>query len=459
MSCSRNFLDILEGFEDWNKFKSNGMRKEGFKQGDKIRVLKDYKPTEIGRDKYSLRDGMEGIFFRYLTDHVSGYQYEVELMKNGVPTNTTVWDIELISEAVSNEDLPKTNWHVVADEENIEILRKWRFGDDKQLYEHIQIGYIVGKPNFYGMEDDKGHNPPYSIKGEYFDFGKQYSFESFLREYPQYKSQNTIPEYVECLKDSSNEFTKGRIYKVRRDHANYYEVEMDDKGSTTNGWTKLYFKPSTKEEYEKQNQNMEEKINIGMERLVEYYNASTQEQKDYLNENFKLNGDCTKKALIGLRDIACSTWKPKIEANHPEVFKVETNWEDKWVQPQNEVYYRIEDDTYTCLRTTRTNSGSARKPRHAFQTQEQADLMAEKCKLMVEMQNFAAVHNEGWKPNWSIGISKWGIAHNEDDSFIEEDYTTYNCFVFGITVKTKEIAEKMLEEFEERIKQFYNEQY
>jgi hypothetical protein len=237
-------------------------------------------------------------------------------------------------------------------------------------------------------------------------------------------------------------------------HSHRYQYQVDCEGVYVVVWDieKIESKESKTET------NMEEIINIGTERLVEYYNSSTKEQKDYLNENFKLNGECTKKSLIGLRDMACSTWKPKIEANHPEVFKVEINWEDKWIQPQNVVFYRIEDDAYTCFNSKSTNSGSARKPRHAFQTENQANLMAEKCKLMVEMQNFAAVYNEGWTPMWGLDSNNYGIRVMESKLFVTNS-SSYNNFVFGVTVKSKEIAEKMLEEFGARIKKFYNEQY
>jgi hypothetical protein len=40
-----------------------------------------------------------------------------------------------------------------------------------------------------------------------------------------------------------------------------------------------------------------------------------------------------------------------------------------------------------------------------------------------------------------------------------DEYDIFNGLVFGIAVKSKEIAEKMLEEFGARIKKFYNEQY
>jgi hypothetical protein len=73
----------------------------------------------------------------------------------------------------------------------------------------------------------------------------------------------------------------------------------------------------------KPNQNqttMTKQIQISRELLNEYYEAATSPQKAYLSDNFKLDGRTTDEAIRGLHDLACSTWKPKIKANHPDCF-------------------------------------------------------------------------------------------------------------------------------------------
>ena len=65
-------------------------------------------------------------------------------------------------------------------------------------------------------------------------------------------------------------------------------------------------------------------IQINRNLLNEYYEASTTSQKEYLSENFKLNGCTTVRAIRGLYELACSEWKTKIKANHPDCFEPES---------------------------------------------------------------------------------------------------------------------------------------
>ena len=62
-------------------------------------------------------------------------------------------------------------------------------------------------------------------------------------------------------------------------------------------------------------------IKIDRTTLNEYYDAATAEQKKFLNDNFKLDGTTTIKAVKQLHDIACEKWKRIIKKNHPECFQ------------------------------------------------------------------------------------------------------------------------------------------
>jgi hypothetical protein len=73
---------------------------------------------------------------------------------------------------------------------------------------------------------------------------------------------------------------------------------------------------------------MSKQIQISRELLNEYYEASTNEQKAYLSEHFKLDGSTTVEAIRGLHDMACKDWKPKIKANHPDCFPEESKYFD-----------------------------------------------------------------------------------------------------------------------------------
>ena len=61
-------------------------------------------------------------------------------------------------------------------------------------------------------------------------------------------------------------------------------------------------------------------IQISRTLLNEYYEASTVTQRQYINDNFKIDGTTTVDAIIGLEAIACDNWKPIIRKNHPECF-------------------------------------------------------------------------------------------------------------------------------------------
>jgi len=68
------------------------------------------------------------------------------------------------------------------------------------------------------------------------------------------KSKYEYPKYVECIKGYSNQFTKGKVYKVKKLEGKDITLELDDAGSQKNGFSDylIYFKPSTKEAYDAQ---------------------------------------------------------------------------------------------------------------------------------------------------------------------------------------------------------------
>ena len=87
-------------------------------------------------------------------------------------------------------------------------------------------------------------------------------------------------------------------------------------------------------------------------------------------------------------------------------------------------------------------------------------LYEEKALLMAEMMHFAYVKNEGWVPEWGDDEQdKYGLSISNNREIYSISYCVHNCFLFGIAVKSKEIAKKMLEEFGKRIERIYNKQY
>ena len=91
------------------------------------------------------------------------------------------------------------------------------------------------------------------------------------------------------------------------------------------------------------------------------------------------------------------------------------------------------------------------------------ELLTKKIQLFVDMQKFAMIENDGWVSNWKkYESAKWGLIIN--DGIVNErgvravGMNTRNSFVFGVTVKTLDIAEKMKEQFGDRINEIYNTQ-
>lgn len=133
-------------------------------------------------------------------------------------------------------------------------------------------------------------------------------------------------------------------------------------------------------------------------------------------------------------------------------------WQDGLVQPAKKSHYYIYHNPVYGFCASSAIASTNRKPEYAFRLAEQADLVIEKMLLMQEMLAFAHVRNEGWEPNWSVADSKYGLCL--DNNTVKcLPLGAINGFLFGITVKSREVAEEMLSIFGERIKQYYNKQY
>lgn len=73
------------------------------------------------------------------------------------------------------------NWHVVVTKDNLDVLSRWRFNDDRNV---LSIGLIVGiSYNLTNKEYSKQHNPIGDIKDSsgYYDFGQEITYEQFKK--------------------------------------------------------------------------------------------------------------------------------------------------------------------------------------------------------------------------------------------------------------------------------------
>ena len=93
---------------------------------------------------------------------------------------------------------------------------------------------------------------------------------------------------------------------------------------------------------------------------------------------------------------------------------------------------------------------------HTFKTNEQAQQHAKKLNLYTEKQVFANFRNGDWVADWrDMTQGKYAILFHCGVLTIESNFAIRN-FVFQIPVKSQEIAEEMLEEFGDRIKECFN---
>jgi hypothetical protein len=96
-----------------------------------------------------------------------------------------------------------------------------------------------------------------------------------------------------------------------------------------------------------------------------------------------------------------------------------------------------------------------RNPIYAFFTEEDAKFVQDKCRLLIEMSNFAFSVNQNWSPDWNDKeMKKYGIVLQNGQAVIKEN-ELFNVFVFGIVINSLSLAKEMLEEFKDRIEIYF----
>ena len=132
--------------------------------------------------------------------------------------------------------------------------------------------------------------------------------------------------------------------------------------------------------------------------------------------------------------------------NLEAIINKKDDWRDKLIQPNSSAYFYIGFGVEGV--TTYTDRNVDRKPEHAFRKPSHAQLLADKIQLMQEMHAFAHARNEGWIADWrGVSEKKFGILYNVYEGFKVGSSVVCNDFVFGVSVKSMEIAEEMFEEF------------
>jgi len=100
--------------------------------------------------------------------------------------------------------------------------------------------------------------------------------------------------------------------------------------------------------------------------------------------------------------------------------------------------------------------GGQSDPTTSFFTEQDADFIQSKCRLLIEMSNFSFAVNEDWCPDWNNkDEKKYGIVLQNGQARVSEN-ELFNLYVFGVVTKSRSLALEMLEEFKERVELYFN---
>lgn len=142
-----------------------------------------------------------------------------------------------------------------------------------------------------------------------------------------------------------------------------------------------------------------------------------------------------------------------IYENFPEL-KPRKRWLDEYKKQHHAIYLTggFFDSEFLRFEETIRKYNSI----STFMTEEQAEQHAKKLNLYTEMQVFANFRNGDWVADWSDeNQEKYGIDIHKCE-FRLDYYKSLSSFIFNVAVKNKKIAQEMLEEFGDRIKECFN---
>lgn len=195
-----------------------------------------------------------------------------------------------------------------------------------------------------------------------------------------------------------------------------------------------------------------EKINISYKLLMTYYEASTLDQKKYLNDHFSLSGDTTISAIKGLYDIACDPWKAKIKANHPDIFKNDKVWKRNNNHSEKKDYYYLTRHYERGFKVD-SDKNNIVNLNYRFETKKEAENEAFLYSTMMLMRSWVKHHNEldNFVADWTNDRQeKYIIVISKNDFRVGFNYEI-NSGIFQLKVSSKERAEELLKEFKQDI--------
>jgi hypothetical protein len=238
------------------------------------------------------------------------------------------------------------NWYIVITEENHSELLEWWNGKSTNCRPPLVGEYLMSKnPKdkscYWSRNDTDKHGLNWQQEYEFI------TLEQFRAITNSNKMKHPEHWYIVATEDNYDELNTWRQTVARDvyspsfrighpllsehpgDNSYYYGGSINSLKSDSNY---NRYQEITLEQFRQITNStpipMPKTIQISRQLLNEYYDAATTPQKEYLTKHFKLDGTTTDEAIRGLYDLACSGWKPKIKANHPECFPEESKYFD-----------------------------------------------------------------------------------------------------------------------------------
>lgn len=166
------------------------------------------------------------------------------------------------------------------------------------------------------------------------------------------------------------------------------------------------------------------------------------------NENKFCTGDGVAITGITFESALAEDWEVVVEKNKIKV----------WEPSLGDLYYYINSNGEIEYRYYKNrNINDKRCIGNFFKTDEEADHMVEKLKVIRELQNFALEHNDeeiDWVDNEQ---DKWEISYEDSNDGVKPAYNIYyRAQAFNIYFTSKEIAQEAIKTIgEDRIKKYY----
>lgn len=268
---------------------------------------------------------------------------------------------------MQNTNSHPEKWYIVATEDNYDELNAWRQTVATSYLDSFKIGHCL-------LSDHPGDSS-YFYGGSVNGLRRNSDFDDYQEiTIEQFRAiTNPLPEhwYIVATEENIEELNRWRLSKRTIDAQRWdswfvpgatllSKHPLDDSYFCSIDATCFIeqkypeYKPITLEQFRQitnsAQTSMTKTIKIPHSLLIEYYEASTTPQREYLTKHFKLDGTTTDEAIRGLYELACGGWKPKIKANHPECFPEECKYFDfsKYVS-QSGTRDIVEDDVADSL--------------------------------------------------------------------------------------------------------------